>query len=67
MHCLGWQSSRIQRVVRSTLAAEAYSASDAIDTLDWARAVLLELLRPDIPVHEIPRNLSKILAAAVTD
>ena len=41
VHCIGWQSSRIQRAVGSTLAAEAYSASDAIDTLDWARAVLL--------------------------
>eukprot|EP00972_Heterocapsa_arctica_P002340 339377-Heterocapsa_arctica.AAC.1 len=38
VHCLGWQSSRIQRAVRSTLAAEAYSSPDAIDTLDWARA-----------------------------
>ena len=42
-HLIGWSSGRIQRAVRSTLAAEAYSCSEAMDNMFWVRAVLTEL------------------------
>ena len=42
---LDWSSSRIHRVVRSTLAAEAASAAHAFDRLQHMRVVIAETLR----------------------
>eukprot|EP00969_Alexandrium_andersonii_P068549 3024170-Alexandrium_andersonii.AAC.1 len=42
-HSLLWESSSAKRVVRSTLAAEAYAASEAMDALSWLRALFREL------------------------
>ena len=53
VHCLGWESSRIQRVVRSTLSAEADSCSDGFDTLAWSRAVLTEILKPALSLRQV--------------
>ncbi|CAE7320417.1 GIP [Symbiodinium sp. KB8] len=36
---LAWLSKKIPRVVRSTLSAEAYAMSKAVDTLGWIRAL----------------------------
>ncbi|OLQ00917.1 Copia protein [Symbiodinium microadriaticum] len=36
---LAWVSKRIPRVVRSTLSAEAYAMSKAVDLLGWLRAL----------------------------
>ncbi len=44
VHFLQWNSGRIHRVVRSTLSAEAYSCSEALDSLNWMRATLKEIL-----------------------
>ena len=66
VHNIGWQSSRIQRVVKSTLAAEAYSLSDAVDSLHWARAVLTEILYPELSGRAALDD-SVIQCAAVTD
>ena len=38
-HILLWESSSSKRVVRSTLAAEAYAASEAAEALAWIRAL----------------------------
>ena len=43
VHFLQWSSGRIHRVVRSTLSAEAYSCSEALDSLNWLRTSLKEL------------------------
>ena len=42
-HTLMWESSSAKRVVRSTLAAEAYAASEAAEALAWLRALYREL------------------------
>ena len=42
-HTLLWESSSAKRVVRSTLAAEAYAASEAAEALAWLRALYQEL------------------------
>ena len=36
---LTWSSKKIPRVVRSTLSAEAYAMSKAVDLLGWIRAL----------------------------
>eukprot|EP00959_Pyramimonas_sp_CCMP1952_P226708 4740194-Pyramimonas_sp.AAC.1 len=53
VHCIGWQSSKIQRVVRSTISAEAYSCADSVDMLIWARSTLAEILHPEMDMTEI--------------
>ena len=42
-HLVYWTSSTIKRVVRSTLAAEAYSVSEAVEEAQWLRSVLAEM------------------------
>ena len=42
-HLVYWTSSAIKRVVRSTLAAEAYSVSEAAEEAQWVRSVLAEM------------------------
>ena len=44
IHFVHWTSSKIQRVARATLSAEAYSRSEALDALSWLRATILEVL-----------------------
>ena len=38
-----WTSSTIKRVVRSALAAEAYSVSEAVEEAQWLRSVLAKM------------------------
>ena len=40
-----WQSKRIRRVAKSTLAAECLALEDAVDTAYYLKCVLLEMLR----------------------
>ena len=54
-HLFFWTSSTIQRVVRSTLAAEAYSVSEAVDEAQWLRSVLAEMWL-SVP-SSLPRSL----------
>lgn len=59
------ESSRIHHAVCSTLSAEAYSCSDAMDTLVWTRAVFQDILW-----HETPRDAvdkARMWSATVTD
>ena len=42
-HLVYWTSSAIKRVVRSTLAAEVYSVSEAVEEAQWLRSVLAEM------------------------
>ena len=42
-HLVYWTSSTIKRVFRSTLAAEAYSVSEAVEEAQWLRSVLAEI------------------------
>ena len=42
-HLLYWTSITVKCVVRSTLAAEAYSVSEAVEEAQWLRSVLAEM------------------------
>lgn len=46
---LMWYSRKIDRVVASTLAAETYALSSAVDLLDWLRLAWAWLINPEIP------------------
>jgi len=51
-HILLWESSSSKRVVRSTLAAEAYAASEAAEALAWLRALYKEIDTGHFESHE---------------
>ena len=67
VHFLQWSTGRIQRVVRSTLSAEAYSCSEAIDQLNWLRGTITELMMPSDQIRDYSKNLSEIPGVVVTD
>ena len=67
VHFLQWSTGRIQRVVRSTLSAEAYSCSEAIDQLNWLRGTIAEVLKPTENIREYSMSLSNIPGVVVTD
>ena len=48
----------MKRVVRSTLAAEAYSVSEAVEESQWLRSVLAEMW-PSVP-SSLPRSLRTV-------
>ena len=57
-HLVYRTSSTIKRVVRSTLAAEAYSVSEAVEEAQWLRSVLAEMW-PSVP-SSLPRSLRTV-------
>lgn len=46
-----WQSKRIKRVVRSTLAAECLAMEEAVDHAFYMKCMLSEIMKVDIPMH----------------
>ena len=57
-HLVYWTSSTIKRVVRSTLAAEAHSVSEAVEEAHFLRSVLAEMW-PSVP-SSLPRSLRTV-------
>ena len=53
-------SGTVKRVVRSTLAAEAYAVPGGIETAQFLRHVILELLQPPRPGTSVLQAVSKI-------
>ena len=53
-HLISYKSGTIKRAVRSTLASEAYSISEAAEQAEWIRHVLHELhTGPSISLREV--------------
>ena len=67
IHFVHWTSSKIQRVVRSTLSAEAYSCSEALDALSWLRATILEVLHGELDMRHYKEHLHRVTGVTVTD
>ena len=66
---LSWSCAKIKRVVKSTLAAEALSLSNAIDNAMYLRVIISELLgrnRGDLPVKCFVDNKSLVQAVHST-
>ena len=57
----------IQRVVRGTLSAEAYSCSEAMDSLNFLHGTLCEMLQPQANPKEYANKLHTIPGVCVTD
>jgi hypothetical protein len=64
---LEWGSTRIKRVVRSTLAAECYSMGEGVDSLEYLRFALSEMYDPEWAPRRREELAAKIQAAVVTD
>jgi hypothetical protein len=62
-----WSSNRIKRVVRATLAAEAYSAGESGEGIEYLRYFLAELFEPDWTVAGRDEIAERRTAALVTD
>eukprot|EP00959_Pyramimonas_sp_CCMP1952_P253179 5289590-Pyramimonas_sp.AAC.1 len=57
----------IQRVVRSTLSAEAYSCEDSVGMLIWARSTLAEILYSRMDAAEIVHDTCPVKCISATD
>ena len=57
-----WCSATIKRVVRATLAAEAYASTDTMESCHWLRQVLTEVLEPPRGREPIPLKLVEEIA-----
>ena len=65
---LTWTSKKIPRVVRSTLSAEAYAMSKAVDMLGWMRALWGVVHMPEFRWQQPEESYKKLnLAIIVTD
>ena len=58
--CLSWQSKKIKRVVRSSLAAETCSMSTCQEHLDWMRTMREQMTRGEF----VLQNYEQFLTAA---
>ena len=60
-----WSSKKIARVVRSTLAAEAFSMSCGVDKLSWMRLLWGSLTVDDFDWRQPPQGLKKLHGAII--
>ena len=62
---VAWSSKRIPRVVRSTLSAEAYAMSKAVDILGWIRALWGVIHIPHFKWQDPAAGFKQLRAATV--
>ena len=55
-----WQSKKIKRVVKSTLAAECLALQDGVDNAFYIKTVIQELLKIDMEIHCFVDNNSLV-------
>ena len=46
-----WQSKKIKRIVKSTLAAESLALHDGVDSAFYTKTIIQELLKVDVEIH----------------
>ena len=56
---VAWVSGTVKRVVRSTLAAEAYAISEALETGELCRTFLSEALHPNVPLKGLDDQVTR--------
>ena len=64
---LSWQSKKIKRVVRSSLAAETCSMSTRQEHLDWMRTMWEQMTRGDFVLENYEHFLTARPSILVTD
>eukprot|EP00959_Pyramimonas_sp_CCMP1952_P469638 9495283-Pyramimonas_sp.AAC.1 len=52
-HFLDWGSSRIKRVCRAPMGAEAHGLSEGAEALEWIRALYSETDKPNQPLGDL--------------
>ncbi len=62
-----WGSNRIKRVVRTTLAAEAYSMVEPAEGVDYLRSLLAEVMCDHYSLKDRDELATNIPAALTTD
>ena len=66
-HVIDWRSSKLPRVARSSLGAEAQSASQACDNVDFICRYFQHLLEPNEPLANILHKPSPLEPTLITD
>ena len=66
-HIIDWRSSKLPRVTRSSLGAEAQSASQACDNMDFVCRFYQHLLEPNEPLANILHKPSPLEPTLITD
>ena len=64
---LDWNSSRVKRICRSTLAAETQSASGAVEYADYIKVFLMELRKPRFSLLRAGEAMRDIEGCLVLD
>ena len=62
---LSWSSKKIPRVVRSTLSAEAYAMSKAVDLLGWVRMLWGVIHIPDFKWQQPEQGFKQLRTAVI--
>ena len=63
---LTWQSSKLRRIVKSTLDAEILAAVNAADAAYYCQKVLFDVLGHKIPIFEVTDSKSLFSAVSST-
>ena len=66
-HVIDWRSSKLPRMARSSLGAEAQSASQACDNMDFVCRYYQHLLEPNEPLANILNKSSPLEPTLITD
>ena len=66
-HVIDWKSLKLPRVARSSLGAEAQSAGQCCDAIDFCCQFWGHLLQPRLPLRELLQQPSPLKPVMVTD
>ena len=66
-HVIDWKSAKLPRVARSSLAAEAQAAGQAVDPVDFVCRFWEHLLKPDMSLESLLQEKSSLRPVVVTD
>ena len=62
-----WSSKKLTRMCRSSLSAEAQSATIAVDELEWTKVFMAAMVDPNVPIQNDETMLKFGVSAVITD
>ena len=66
-HVIDWKSAKLPRVARSSLAAEAQAAGQAVDSVDFVCRFWEHLLKPNMSLESLLQEKSSLRPVVITD
>lgn len=66
VHPILWATGRIARVMKSTLSAETYSCTEAVDAMNWTRAMMAEIFDSSFDLRRCDECARRRAGAIVT-